>query len=61
MRNLADFELPSENEIALCEINGRVHCMNAEYANVGAFTNSVSNLKLQIFSLFISHMKKYSF
>lgn len=46
MRNLADFELPSENEIALCEINGRVHCMNAEYANVGAFTNSVSNLKL---------------
>ncbi|XP_050309665.1 aladin-like [Anthonomus grandis grandis] len=45
MRNLSEFNVhvPNDNEIALCEINGRVHYMNAEYANVGAFTTSTAS------------------
>ncbi|CAH1117706.1 unnamed protein product [Phaedon cochleariae] len=43
MRNLHDFELPNDGEISLCEINGRIHSMNYDYANVNAFTNTVDN------------------
>ncbi|KAG5893708.1 hypothetical protein JTB14_017815 [Gonioctena quinquepunctata] len=43
MRNLQDFDLPNDGEISLCEINGRVHCMNYDYANVSAFTTTVDN------------------
>ncbi|RZC34365.1 aladin [Asbolus verrucosus] len=40
MRNLEDFPVPNDGEITLCEINGRMQCMNYEYANVSTFTTS---------------------
>ncbi|KAJ8956838.1 hypothetical protein NQ318_014252 [Aromia moschata] len=43
MRCLTDFEVPNDGEISLCEINGRMHAMNYNYANVNAFTNTVEN------------------
>ncbi|XP_076270083.1 aladin-like [Rhynchophorus ferrugineus] len=43
MRNLHDFDYPSDGEVAVCELNGRVHYMEAQYANVGTFTNSIAN------------------
>lgn len=39
--NLEKFSIPNDGEISLCEINGRMHCANYDYANVNAFTNSV--------------------
>lgn len=41
MRTLEDFQLPNDGEVALCEINGHVHSMNYDFANVKNFTNSV--------------------
>ncbi|XP_060516995.1 aladin-like [Cylas formicarius] len=43
MKNLNEFQVPNDYEIPLCEINGKVHCMNAEYANINTFTNAVEN------------------
>lgn len=42
MRNLEDFQLPNDGEVTLCGINGRVHSVNFDFANVNVFTNSVS-------------------
>lgn len=41
MRTLEDFQIPNDGEIALCEINGHIHSMNFDYANVNKFTNTV--------------------
>lgn len=46
MRTLDDFQLPNDGEICLCEINGHVHSMACDYANVNKFTNTVSNFYL---------------
>lgn len=42
MRNLEALEVPNDGEISLCEINGRMQSMNYNYANVNAFTDTVS-------------------
>lgn len=44
MRTLDDFQLPNDGELALCEINGHIHSMNYDYANVNKFTNTVCTL-----------------
>ncbi|CAG9767600.1 unnamed protein product [Ceutorhynchus assimilis] len=44
MASLLDSDLPNNCEIAVCDINGQVHYMNAQHANVGTFTNSVEHL-----------------
>ncbi|EFA03757.2 aladin [Tribolium castaneum] len=41
MRNLEDFPVPIDGEVTLCEINGRMQCMNHEFANVSTFTTAV--------------------
>lgn len=41
MRNLLEFQAPIDGEVTLCEVDGRVHSMNYEYANVNVFTNTV--------------------
>ncbi|XP_022916047.1 aladin-like [Onthophagus taurus] len=41
MKNLFDFTAPPDNEITLCEVDGRVHSMNIEFANLNIFTNVV--------------------
>ncbi|XP_066141580.1 aladin-like isoform X1 [Euwallacea fornicatus] len=43
MRNFQSFESPNNNEIAICEINGRVQYTNSDYVNIGIFTNAVSS------------------
>lgn len=50
MKTLIDFQLPNDGELALCEINGHVHSMNCDYANVNKFTNTVCSV-----SYFVSH------
>ncbi|KAK5646188.1 hypothetical protein RI129_004652 [Pyrocoelia pectoralis] len=40
MNNLSIFESPKAGEVTLCEVDGRIHSMNYEYANISAFTNS---------------------
>ncbi|CAH2011328.1 unnamed protein product [Acanthoscelides obtectus] len=43
MKGLHEFEVPNDGEICLCEINGRVHSVNYEYANLDAFTDALKN------------------
>lgn len=45
MRNLLEFQAPTDGEVTLCEVDGRIHSMNYEYANVNVFTNTVSWIK----------------
>lgn len=45
MKTLEDFQLSLNGELALCEINGHVHSMSYNYANVNKFTDSVCSLK----------------
>lgn len=42
MRTLIDFQAPLDGEITLCEVNGHIHSMNFEFANVNTFTKAVS-------------------
>lgn len=42
MRNLSGFAIPGDGEVSLCEVDGRLHSMKFEYANISAFTNAVS-------------------
>lgn len=54
MRNLFEFHAPTDGEVTLCEVDGRVHSMNYEYANTNVFTNTVSLLNtLFVISLII--------
>ncbi|KAK4879347.1 hypothetical protein RN001_007493 [Aquatica leii] len=41
MDNLSVFQPPVPGEVTLCEVDGRTHSMNYEYANVSAFTTSI--------------------
>ncbi|KAI4469793.1 aladin [Holotrichia oblita] len=43
MRTLLEFQAPTDGEVTLCEVDGRIHSMNYEYANVNVFTNTVEN------------------
>ncbi|VEN34662.1 unnamed protein product [Callosobruchus maculatus] len=43
MKGLHEFEVPNDGEICLCEINGRVHSMNYDYANLNAFTDALES------------------
>lgn len=49
MKDLFGFNTAEEGEIALCELDGRLHCMKYDYANINAFTVSVSEVKNPIF------------
>lgn len=40
--SLSDFIPCPEGDITLCEVDGRLHSMKHEYANISAFTNAVS-------------------
>lgn len=42
MKSLQGFNTAQPNEIPLCEVDGRLHCMQYDFANVSTFTNSVS-------------------
>lgn len=42
MKDLFGFNYAEEGEVALCELDGRLNCMQYEYANINAFTNTVS-------------------
>lgn len=41
MKDLFGFNTAEEGEIALCELDGRLNCMQYDYANINAFTNAV--------------------
>uniref|UniRef100_A0A1Y1ND83 Aladin seven-bladed propeller domain-containing protein n=2 Tax=Photinus pyralis TaxID=7054 RepID=A0A1Y1ND83_PHOPY len=41
MNNLSIFEVPTYGEVTLCEVDGKVHSMHYEFANIAAFTNSL--------------------
>ncbi|XP_017779368.1 PREDICTED: aladin-like [Nicrophorus vespilloides] len=41
MNSLQDFTCPNDGELTLCEVDGRIHSMNFEFANVNAFTNTI--------------------
>lgn len=46
MRNLSEFQAPTDGEVTLCEVDGCIHSANFEYANVNIFTNSVTSVTL---------------
>ncbi|KRT78158.1 translation initiation factor eIF2A [Oryctes borbonicus] len=43
MRTLYDFQAPTDGEVTLCEVDGRIHSANFEFTNVNIFTNSLEN------------------
>lgn len=60
LESLFDFAPCPEGEITLCEVDGRLHSMKLEYANITAFTNAVSWVTLYIHNqlqLFISYLQ----
>lgn len=48
MKSLNIFQAPNDGEITLCEVDGRVHSMNYEYANISAFTTTVSKQEIRL-------------
>lgn len=58
MKTLEDFQLPDDGELALCEINGHIHSMKYDNADVNKFTNRVYSF---LFSLSCFMLKNIPF
>lgn len=46
MKDLKSFQIPNDSETTVCEVDGKLHSMNYSYANIAAFTSTVSEIEV---------------
>lgn len=44
MKDLFGFNYAEEGEISLCQLDGKLNCMQYEFANLSSFTKAVSEV-----------------